>query len=66
MLGLQTRIKQIHLDQKSKEIKKTSDLLNIQLKDIENTMKVTEAYINAKLLLHDDEIDKIEDSNAKL
>ena len=29
-------------------------------------MKVTEAYINAKLLLHDDEIDKIEDSNAKL
>ena len=66
MLGLQTRIKQINLDQKSKEIKKTSDLLNIQLKDIENTMKVTEAYINAKLLLHDDEIDKIEDSNAKL
>ena len=66
MLGLQTRIKQINLDQKSKEIKKTSDLLNIQLKDIENTMKVTEAYINAKLLLHDDEIDKLEDSNAKL
>ena len=50
----------MHLDEKRHEIKKTADFLNVRIKDMDNTLKVTEAYINAKLVLHDDELDTIQ------
>ena len=39
------------LDQKGDEINKTADFLNLRLKDMDNTLHVTGAYINSKLLL---------------
>jgi hypothetical protein len=35
------------------------DMLNMQIRDMEDTLKVADAYINAKLVLHDDELEKI-------
>jgi hypothetical protein len=34
-------------------------MLNMQIRDMEDTLKVADAYINAKLVLHDDELEKI-------
>ena len=56
---IKQNIKQLVLDERSKELDSQTDLLKIQLKDMDNTLKVAESYIKAKLSLHDDELDHL-------